>query len=63
MPPLALRRSLALVVLVLAAFPAVAADVGTLWRLANAGAIGRHVVTEAIRQLGVDPEKIDAALA
>ena len=37
--------------------------IGTLWRLARAGAIGRHVVTEAIRQLGVDPEKIDAALA
>ncbi len=37
--------------------------VGTLWRLARTGAIGSHVVTEAIARLGVDPEKIDAALA
>jgi pyruvate dehydrogenase E1 component len=37
--------------------------IGTLWRLAETGAIGRHVVTEAIRRLGVNPDKIDAALA
>jgi pyruvate dehydrogenase E1 component len=37
--------------------------VGTLWRLAAVGAIGSHVVAEAIRKLGVDPDKIDAALA
>jgi len=37
--------------------------VGTLWRLARTGAIGSHVVTEAIARLGIDPDKIDAALA
>jgi len=37
--------------------------IGTLSRLAAAGAIGGHVVTEAIRRLGVDPDKIDAASA
>jgi pyruvate dehydrogenase E1 component len=37
--------------------------IGALWRLAETGAIGRHVVTEAIRRLGVNPDKIDAALA
>ena len=31
--------------------------------LAAAGAIGARVVSEAIRELGVDPEKIDAASA
>jgi len=37
--------------------------IGTLSRLAAAGAIGSHVVSEAISKLGVDPEKVDAALA
>ena len=37
--------------------------IGALWRLAETGAIGRHVVSEAIRRLGVNPDKIDAALA
>jgi pyruvate dehydrogenase E1 component len=37
--------------------------IGTLSRLAASGAIGNHVVAEAIRRLGVDPDKIDAALA
>ncbi|MFM7135841.1 MAG: pyruvate dehydrogenase (acetyl-transferring), homodimeric type [Planctomycetota bacterium] len=37
--------------------------IGALWRLAETGAIGRHVVAEAIRRLGVNPDKIDAALA
>jgi len=37
--------------------------VAALWRLAETGAIGRHVVTDAIRQLGINPDKIDAALA
>jgi len=37
--------------------------VGTLWRLAGTGAIGTHVVAEAIAQLGVDPEKIDPTFA
>jgi pyruvate dehydrogenase E1 component len=37
--------------------------IGTLSRLAANGAIGAHVVTEAIKKLGVDPDKIDAALA
>jgi pyruvate dehydrogenase E1 component len=37
--------------------------IGTLSRLAAAGAIGGHVVAEAIRRLGVDPDKIDAASA
>jgi pyruvate dehydrogenase E1 component len=37
--------------------------IGTLSRLAAAGAVGGHVVAEAIRRLGVDPDKIDAASA
>jgi pyruvate dehydrogenase E1 component len=37
--------------------------VGTLSRLAASGAIGTHVVAEAIKKLGVDPDKIDAASA
>ena len=37
--------------------------IGTLFRLAAIGAIGNNVVAEAIRRLGVDPDKIDAALA
>jgi len=37
--------------------------IGALWRLAETGAIGRHVVSEAIRRLGVNPDKIDASLA
>ena len=37
--------------------------IGALWKLAEAGAIGRHVVADAIRTLGVNPDKIDAALA
>jgi len=37
--------------------------IATLSRLAAAGAIGTHVVAEAIRRLGVDPDKIDAASA
>jgi pyruvate dehydrogenase E1 component len=37
--------------------------VGTLSRLAAAGAIGADVVAEAIKRLGVNPDKIDAALA
>jgi len=37
--------------------------IGTLWKLAETGAIGRHVVADAIGSLGVDPDKIDAALA
>ena len=37
--------------------------VGTLSRLAAAGAIGAHVVAEAIKKLGLDPDKIDAASA
>ena len=37
--------------------------IGTLSRLAAAGAIGAHVVAEAITRLGVDPDKIDAASA
>ena len=37
--------------------------IGTLWRLARTGAIGSHVVAEAIARLGIDPDKIDAALA
>jgi len=37
--------------------------IGTLSRLAAAGAIGNDVVAEAIRRLGVNPDKIDAALA
>jgi pyruvate dehydrogenase E1 component len=37
--------------------------IGALSRLAAAGAVGAHVVTEAIRTLGVDPDKIDPASA
>jgi pyruvate dehydrogenase E1 component len=37
--------------------------IAALSRLAATGAIGSHVVTEAIRTLGVDPDKIDAASA
>ncbi|MFM9059568.1 MAG: transketolase-like TK C-terminal-containing protein, partial [Planctomycetaceae bacterium] len=37
--------------------------IGALSRLAAAGAIGAHVVAEAITKLGVDPDKIDAASA
>jgi pyruvate dehydrogenase E1 component len=37
--------------------------VATLSRLAARGAVGSHVVAEAIRTLGVDPDKIDPASA
>jgi pyruvate dehydrogenase E1 component len=37
--------------------------IGALSRLAAAGAVGTHVVTEAIRKLGVNPDKIDPASA
>jgi pyruvate dehydrogenase E1 component len=37
--------------------------IGTLWKLAQTGAIGGHLVAEAIERLGVNPDKIDAALA
>lgn len=37
--------------------------IGALWKLAETGAFGRHVVADAIRKLGVNPDKIDAALA
>ena len=37
--------------------------IGTLSRLAAEGAIGAHVVADAIRRLGVNPDKIDAASA
>jgi pyruvate dehydrogenase E1 component len=37
--------------------------IGTLSRLAAAGAIGSHVVAEAIKRLGVDPAKVDPASA
>jgi pyruvate dehydrogenase E1 component len=37
--------------------------IGALSRLAATGAIGTHVVAEAITKLGVDPDKIDAASA
>jgi len=37
--------------------------VGALSRLAATGAIGTHVVAEAIRKLGINPDKIDAASA
>ena len=37
--------------------------IGTLSRLAAEGAIGREAVAEAIARLGVNPDKIDAALA
>ena len=37
--------------------------VGTLSRLSATGAIAPHVVAEAIRRLGIDPDKLDAASA
>jgi len=37
--------------------------IGSLSRLAAVGAIGSHIVAEAIRRLGVNPDKIDAASA
>ncbi|MFZ4733223.1 MAG: transketolase-like TK C-terminal-containing protein, partial [Pirellulales bacterium] len=37
--------------------------IGTLSRLAAGGSLGADVVAAAIRQLGVNPDKIDAALA
>jgi pyruvate dehydrogenase complex dehydrogenase (E1) component len=37
--------------------------VGVLSRLAAAGAIGAHVVAEAITRLGINPDKIDPASA
>jgi pyruvate dehydrogenase E1 component len=37
--------------------------VGVLSRLAAVGAIGAHVVTEAIARLGINPDKIDPASA
>jgi pyruvate dehydrogenase E1 component len=37
--------------------------IGTLWKMSQTGAIGAEVVAEAIRRLGVNPDKIDAALA
>jgi pyruvate dehydrogenase E1 component len=37
--------------------------VGVLSRLATAGAVGTHVVAEAIARLGVDPTKVDPASA
>ena len=37
--------------------------VGTLWRLAEKGVIGIDRVSAAIRDLGIDPDKIDPALA
>jgi pyruvate dehydrogenase E1 component len=37
--------------------------IGTLSRLAARGAIGSNVVVEAIRSIGVDPDKIDPASA
>jgi pyruvate dehydrogenase E1 component len=37
--------------------------IGTLSRLAAEGAIGKEAVAEAITRLGVNPDKIDAALA
>ncbi|MFM8634122.1 MAG: pyruvate dehydrogenase (acetyl-transferring), homodimeric type [Planctomycetia bacterium] len=37
--------------------------IGTLSRLAATGAIGSQAVAEAIKKLGVDPDKIDAASA
>ena len=37
--------------------------VGVLSRLATAGAVGTHVVAEAIARLGVDPAKVDPASA
>jgi pyruvate dehydrogenase E1 component len=37
--------------------------VGVLSRLASTGAIGTHVVSEAITRLGVDPAKVDPASA
>jgi pyruvate dehydrogenase E1 component len=37
--------------------------VGVLSRLAASGAIGTHVVAEAIKRLGINPDKIDPASA
>ena len=37
--------------------------VATLWRLAREGRLGAEVVGEAIVELGIDPEKVDPALA
>jgi pyruvate dehydrogenase E1 component len=37
--------------------------IGTLYQLAQRGAIGADQVTKAIETLGVDPEKVDAAMA
>jgi pyruvate dehydrogenase E1 component len=37
--------------------------IGTLSRLAAAGAFGGHVVAEAMARLGVDPAKVDPASA
>jgi pyruvate dehydrogenase E1 component len=37
--------------------------IGTLSRLAAEGAIGKEAVAEAITRLGVNPDKVDAALA
>lgn len=37
--------------------------IGTLSRLAAEGAIGKEAVAEAIARLGVNPDKVDAALA
>ncbi|MEY3033082.1 MAG: Pyruvate dehydrogenase component, partial [Planctomycetota bacterium] len=37
--------------------------VGTLYQLAQRGVIGADQVTQAIETLGVDPEKVDAAMA
>jgi pyruvate dehydrogenase E1 component len=37
--------------------------VAALWRLAETGAIGRNMVSEAIKRLGINPDKIDAAMA
>ncbi len=52
MPPSALRRSLALVVLVLAAVPAVASEVGTLWRLRDGA--GTVFIAGSLHQLRRD---------
>jgi pyruvate dehydrogenase E1 component len=37
--------------------------IGALSRLAAAGAVGTHVVAEAIKRLGIDPAKVDPASA
>ena len=41
----------------------IAVLIGTLYALAQRGEIGREVVAEAIKELGVDPEKIQPQLA